>query len=323
MFLAPALVRSNLVGTIAFLILVSCAAAAEPSSALPHATIAIHDRTVLNTARATLADVADIQADEETIARLKRIQVCDLPDLVPVSISPKLIIALATKAAAPSQIRVTGSGTVARRARIWTADELAAAAGATVAGTGVSWKSVRVSGEITAPASANLHLVAEGIDVNGVGDQPFKVRAMDGDREVGRSLVVLAIERRGSILVATRDLRRGEVVGVSDLNREMRVIDRSNRTAIDLEPANFVGRVVRRDIAAGTAVAADLLVQPPVVKSGASVNGVWTGKGFSIDVSVVALADARGGDRLTVRRVSDGAILHAVAQANGSVTIVR
>lgn len=302
-------------GCLAWLLVAASMAGAD-------AVVGIHPSTIVGGPRATLGEVATITADPETAARLAAIQVAELATLTPVTIDAGLVRALAARTAAPALLRIEGSGTVVRRSRSFSSDEIAAAAASSLP-TDATWELVRVSGSIVVPDGAGLRLAAEPIDAAATGEIPFRVRAFDGETERGRALVVLRVARWADMLVAARDLVHGQPVGPGDLRLERRRVDRMNRAAVGADPAGLSGRIAVRDLPAGAVVLPDALSIAPVVRAGSPVTAVWTGKGFTIELDATALADARHGERLGIRRRSDGTVLHAVAQADGTVVIER
>lgn len=298
--------------------LLLCAAAALPAA---DATLRVRAAVQVAAARATISDVCEIEADPEVRERLAGICVAELPTLTPVLVDARLLTALAVRAASPAQLRVVGSGQVSRRGRTFSSDELQAAAVA-AAGPGARCQLVRAGSALTVPDAADLALAAEPIDPAAVGEVPFRVRAMEGGRESGRTLVVLRIEREADLVVAVRDIAAGAAVGPHDLRVERRAVDRSNLAAA-VDPALLAGGLARRAIAAGEAVTPQLVAKAPAVRSGTTVAVLWPGQGFTVELQATALGDARAGERLGLRRVGDGAMLRGIAQADGTVLAER
>jgi flagella basal body P-ring formation protein FlgA len=285
------------------------------------ATLHIRATVQVASARATIADVAEIEADADVRDRLAGIVVAELPTLTPVMVDARLLVALATKAAAPANLRIVGSGQVARRTRLFSSDELLAAATATLPG-GARAALVRAGTALAVPDSVELRLAAEPIDPTAVGEVPYRVRAMEGDRELGRTLVVLRIERVIGIVVALHDIAQGALIGPQDLRVEQRIAERSNLAAA-VDPAVLAGSLARRAIKAGDPVSPQLTSKPPAVRAGAIVAVVWQGDGFAVELQATALGDAKAGERLGLRRVGDGALLRGIAQTDGTVLAER
>jgi len=298
------------------LILLAAAAAAG------EAVVTLRARSEIAAARATLGDVAEIAAAPELAARLAAIPVAELPTMTPVRITPHLVRVLAARAAGADGLRVDGEGVAVRRARAYAADDLVAAA-AGILPPGATYEVVRVSGGLTVPDGDGMRLVAEALDPGAVGETAFRVRALAAAGEAARALVVLRVVHHATMLVATRAIARGEALGPDAVRSERRVVTSANRAAGGLDTAACVGRVARRDIALGEAILPDLLVHPPVVRAGAAVTAIWPGRGFAVEMTATALADARAGEVLSLRRQGDGGMLRGVAQADGTVLVQR
>ncbi len=278
--------------------------------------IAIRAETWAAGPRATLGEVAELSGEAEVCDRLRALTVAELPTLAAVQIEARVVTALATRAAAPATLRITGSGTVARRARTFTDAELFAAAATTVTGTRIV--QVRCSGALTVPEGATL--VAEALDPLALGDTAFRVRALEDGRETGRSLVVLRIEREVELTVASRDLVRGATIGAQDVRREVRAATRLNLPAA-VEPAGLVGCLARRDIAAGEPMLPGLIAVRPDVRAGSTVTVLLPGRGFLVELQGTAQSNARAGERVAVRRSGDQALLSCIAQADGTALV--
>jgi flagella basal body P-ring formation protein FlgA len=266
--------------------------------------------------RVTLGEVADISGEVEVRDRLRALTVAELSTLTAVHIDARVVTALATRVAAPATLRITGSGTVARRARTFGDAELFAAAAATVAGTRIT--QVRCSGALTVPDGSTL--VAEALDPQAIGDTAFRVRALEDGRETGRSLVVLRIERDVEIAVATRPLARGAIIGAQDVRREVRAATHLNLAAA-VDPAGLVGSLARRDIAAGEPMLPGLVAVRPDVRAGSTITVLLPGRGFLVELQGTAQSDARAGERVAVRRSGDQVLLSCIAQPDGTALI--
>lgn len=278
--------------------------------------IAIRAETWAVGPRATLGEVAELSGEAEICDRLRALTLAELPTLTAVQVDARVVTALATRAAAPATLRITGSGTVARRARTFGDAELFAAAAATVTGARIS--QVRCSGALTVPDGATL--VAEALDPQALGDTAFRVRALEDGRETGRSLVVLRIERDVEIAVATRALGRGAIIGAQDVRREVRAATRLNLPAA-VDPAGLVGSLARRDIAAGEPMLPGLIAVRPDVRAGSTITVLLPGRGFLVELQGTAQSDARAGERVAVRRSGDQALLSCIAQSDGTALV--
>lgn len=293
------------------------AAAAIISAA--QAEVRIRPATELAAPTASLGEVADIVAEPELAARLAGVVVADLGGLAPVAIDAPLVRSLAGRLA-PGGLAVTGVGSVARRARVVDAPALHLACVALLP-PAAAWTPVRVSGSLTVPDGPGFALEATQLDPRQqAGEIAFSVRARDGARETGRALVVLRVERRVQVVVAARDIPRGTLIAATDLRLEERAADARSANAAS-DPAQLVGGLARRDLAAGELLGPALAMLPPAVRAGAPVTAVLPGRGFAIEMPGTALADARAGERVQVRRAHDGVVIAGIARADGTVAV--
>jgi flagella basal body P-ring formation protein FlgA len=278
--------------------------------------IAIHAETWATGPRATLGQVAELTGDPAACATLGALTVAELPTLAAVQVDARLVTALATRAAAPATLRISGAGRVARRPRTFADGELYAAAAATVPGARTT--PVRCSGALTVPDGATL--VAEALDPQAIGETAFRVRAVEDGRESGRCLVVLRIEREIAVAVATRAIARGAVIGAEDVRSETRLATRPLLPA-EVDPAGLVGCLARRDIAAGEPMLPGLVAVRPDVRAGSTITVLLPGRGFLVELQGTAQSDARAGERVAVRRRGDQALLNCIAQSDGTALV--
>jgi flagella basal body P-ring formation protein FlgA len=178
---------------------------------------------------------------------------------------------------------------------------------------------VRVSGALVVPAAETPpRLLAEALDRAPTGEIPYRVRVLQGDVELARSLVVVPVARYRRMTVAARALHRGETLGVGDLRSER--IEVTPRLAEAGEANTLVGRIARQDIAEGTPLAAALFTVPADVQSGQAVTISFVRDHFRLSATGEALADGHVGETIQVRR-ADGRAVKARVVASGQVQI--
>lgn len=123
----------------------------------------------------------------------------------------------------------------------------------------------------------------------------------------------------GPALVARRPLSARSVLGSDAL--EERVIDYEYPPSSYLtDPRLPAGTYVNRPLAAGQAVLAEWLAQPPAIHAGQRVRLHVQGDGFSVSQEGKALNTAAEGEVVRVKTQS-GRILQGLAQADGSVRV--
>ena len=123
------------------------------------------------------------------------------------------------------------------------------------------------------------------------------------------------------VLVATRELRRGEAIGADDVALEER-----NALAAGAPPltqaAEVVGHSARRTIAANTALSASLIELPVLVRRGDRLGVSARAAGITVQISGEALGTARLGERVRVRNLQSGRIVDAVVTGSGSAEAI-
>ncbi len=272
--------------------------------------------------RALLAQVADLSGDAELIAQLGAIAVQDLPGL-----APRRLNAAAVRAALgpiAGRLDIRGECRLSRRARTITAAELAAAAvrcATAAAGTDeVAITIAKNAGDLVVPDDGTpADLTADPLDNALSGTIPYRVRAGRGSREWARALVTLDIRRWRTVLVSARDLPRGAKLGVGDLVPGRIEVRRGGDALTD--PAEAAGRALRGPLATGAVLLRNQLTARADVHGGEPVELVYRSAGIELSAGGTALADGQTGDRIQVRRGTDGKSLTGTVLGPGQVQI--
>jgi flagella basal body P-ring formation protein FlgA len=124
------------------------------------------------------------------------------------------------------------------------------------------------------------------------------------------------------VLVATRELRRGEAIGAGDVALE----ERNTLAAVGAPPltqtADVVGLSARRTIAPGTLLSASLIELPVLVRRGDRLGVSARAGGITVQISGEALGTARLGERVRVRNLQSGRVIDAVMTGSGSAEAI-
>ena len=121
--------------------------------------------------------------------------------------------------------------------------------------------------------------------------------------------------------VAARALQAGHPVRLEDLSMKQGDIGMLGADVItDADLA--IGLLVSGGIAAGQALRADMLKQPPVVKQGQGVTLEVNGAGFRVSAEGIALNDAAAGQATQVRTVN-GTVVRGMARSSGIVEVAQ
>lgn len=123
------------------------------------------------------------------------------------------------------------------------------------------------------------------------------------------------------VLVATRELRRGEAIGEGDVALEER-----NALAAGAPPLTQVedvaGHSARRNIAANSVLSASLIELPVLVRRGDRLGVSARSGGITVQIGGEALGTARLGERVRVRNLQSGRSIDAVVTGNGSAEAI-
>ena len=131
------------------------------------------------------------------------------------------------------------------------------------------------------------------------------------------SLYVLV---KGRYLVAARPLKPGQVLSPSDWKWVDGDLSKMGDSMVD-SPELIKNMELSRAQQAGNALRLNDFRQMSVIKSGDQVRVAIVGRGFGIDASGQALADAALGASVKVR-ISDGKIIQGTAVSQGVVEVV-
>ncbi|MCC7262326.1 MAG: flagellar basal body P-ring formation protein FlgA [Candidatus Latescibacteria bacterium] len=124
------------------------------------------------------------------------------------------------------------------------------------------------------------------------------------------------IHRR--VLVTTRALRRGELLGPEVLELEERDITLLRDGAFT-DPAQVAGMQARRPMNAGEVLTSQHSQGVPLVRQGEAVELVVVGGGMELSTRGVALQDGGAGSQIRVRNQESGKILRGEVLAAGLV----
>jgi flagella basal body P-ring formation protein FlgA len=120
------------------------------------------------------------------------------------------------------------------------------------------------------------------------------------------------------VLVSSRPLARGDVLGVGDVHPEERDVARLGYGYI-ADPAQLQGRHLRRPLIAGTVITPGVLSPREVVQRGQQVSLVASTDGILVRAAGVALQTGDRGDLVRVRSLSCDCVVQGRIRAPGIV----
>ena len=291
------------------------------SLAAGEVTVTLRPVVSVASERATLSEVAELSGDAALIAVIRDLPVVELPDLRERELEAGEI-RRAIGHGLGSSLIVIGTSRVARRGRTIAEADIVQAARATIVADGDEMviTTLRSSGVLVVPdGGSEVTMVAQPLDQSRIGDIPFKVRLMRGEVEVARALVTLRVVRHRQMMVASRQLRRGERIGAGDVRTERVAVNRAGTAA--LTSKEIIGREARVDLAEGTPLSAAVIVLPPNVRAGQGIVLLVNTERFQLTAKGAALNDGHIGEIISVRRETDGRTVRGKVIADGQVLL--
>ncbi len=135
-----------------------------------------------------------------------------------------------------------------------------------------------------------------------------------------RVWVPVTLRLRVPVVVASRPVPRGTLLGPADLTQVERESDGSSPHALNLQ--TLVGRRARSDIPAGQPVGPANTTAEQLVRRGQQVTLLSTGSGISVSGRGVAQSDGGLGSRIRVRSMSSDRVVEGVVRSSEVVEIL-
>ena len=295
------------------------------AAALPGAEVRVAIRPAASVAapQARLADVAELSGDPQGIAALADLPVVGLSGFGAVRIDERRIRAAIARHAGDWDLVVLGTGRVAAPPLRLPSSALADAARAAIPVDGDRLD----IGVVRCPAELVVPDLGPGLELHGdlldrgqtAGEVAVRVRALRGEQEQARTLVVLGVRRLRRLVVAAGPIARGQAIGDADVRLAEQAVDRRHAEAF-ADPALAVGQVATRDLAEGEVLMRWALAPRPAVVAGRPVTLLWRRAGIELSAAGEAMASARIGERIHVRR-QDGQAMQGRVVADGLVAV--
>jgi flagella basal body P-ring formation protein FlgA len=131
--------------------------------------------------------------------------------------------------------------------------------------------------------------------------------------------VPVAVKVTGEVVVTSRPVRRGQVLGSGDVRLDSAELTQMPRDVLT-ELAQAVGKSTNAAFPAGFALREDMLRAPLAVTAGQRVVITFEGEGFSVTSEGKSLGNASIGEAVQVRSAS-GKLLSGVVQEPGVVQV--
>jgi flagellar basal body P-ring formation protein FlgA len=133
--------------------------------------------------------------------------------------------------------------------------------------------------------------------------------------------VPVEIRRAHSVLVLRRAVGRGEIIRPEDVSVQHRVLPGLGSPFL-ASTDQLSGRLTRRPIPEGSAVAADALSAALLIHRGQTVTLVAHSDGFEVRAPGRAMADASAQQRVRVQNLNSLKIVEGLADSNGVVRVL-
>ncbi|HMM78338.1 MAG TPA: flagellar basal body P-ring formation chaperone FlgA [Gammaproteobacteria bacterium] len=135
------------------------------------------------------------------------------------------------------------------------------------------------------------------------------------------TLFVPALVRRAQdLVVAARPIARGTILSAADVTTVTKLLPNAPAGMLE-SPEVALGRIAMRDIAAGTALNANQLKAPQIVRRGQAVTLSLASGPVAVRVAGTALKDGTLGERIPVRNANSKRVVEGVVLADGLVEV--
>ena len=122
------------------------------------------------------------------------------------------------------------------------------------------------------------------------------------------------------VVVAARNLSRGETLGSADITKEERDILASGSVPLE-DTEQAVGLLVNRSVSQGIELTGKMLERPVLVKRGDRITLTSTAGGIAVSTTVEARENGKEGERIRVKNLSSGRTVDAIVAPDGSVYV--
>jgi flagellar basal body P-ring formation protein FlgA len=131
--------------------------------------------------------------------------------------------------------------------------------------------------------------------------------------------VQVRMSLRRSVVVLRRTLARGEILTADHIGTEERQLN--GHFGYFTDPAQVIGKTLRRPLAPGNVLAPDLLMEPVLIRRGELVTLLGRQSGMEVRVQAKALADGAEGQAIQVQNTASGRVVGAIVRTAGLVEV--
>lgn len=145
--------------------------------------------------------------------------------------------------------------------------------------------------------------------------------AISVDGEVQKTLLLKAtVDPQGTVLVARRDIARGLMIGVNDI--ELRTVSLSQAPSdVLINPDEALNKVAKRTIFSGQPLLPNYLDLPILVRRNQEVPVEVSHSSMHIQIRARALTDARAGDTVACANLGSKDQFYGVLRSDGVIVV--
>lgn len=174
--------------------------------------------------------------------------------------------------------------------------------------------------DATLDSALRLPRCENGLQARATG--PATVEVVCTDAAGWRLFVPVRVRRSQRVLVLTRPVSAGETINADALTLETRDAGRLSGSTLS-DPAQAIGRSVRRTLMAGAVLDPGDLVSSRLVRRGDNVTLIARTGAIEVRMMGRALGEAGANERVSVENLSSRRIIQGVVAANGDVVVAR
>jgi flagella basal body P-ring formation protein FlgA len=126
--------------------------------------------------------------------------------------------------------------------------------------------------------------------------------------------VPVTIETRAKVLVLRGPAARGARLGAADVEVQERVVAGPGDSFLT-DVAQLDGHTLKRSLATGTALTADVLIEDVLVKRGQSVTLLASASGIEVRAPGRAMSDGRAASRIKVQNLNSQRVVEGVVES--------
>lgn len=153
------------------------------------------------------------------------------------------------------------------------------------------------------------------------GTRTYRVVARVGGEEVWRALARVNRQVYGQVVVATRSVRRNQIIRATDVALERKPIGGVKAEGYLTRVAEVIGGKAKRPIGRGEWVRRNMLSEVADVPEGGPVLLVYATEAVRFTTPGVALVPAKAGEFIPVRNLASGKIVYGVVQGDDTVKV--